>query len=345
MYERVLSEPRTSPVENGEFIEGSWDRAFSSVNFLDIKRPYPWPLPVWIREGRLKERESFIVQNSRYHLDAFIANLKYFRIVQLVLYDKENGRRFRFRKILPLSGWKMPKNLYGESIESRSFGFYFRIHNWLDTGAIRVDLDIAARGKRPSFTAHLAFDTVSRPLVTAVRQEGLPFYAYKVSCPVSGDMVWGGRHIVFKSGETTGFFRDSKGFYPYLFSDIWCQAAGFSENGQRCGFSLGDQHLRTSGEHNENAFWADGKMTPLPPVQITMPEGVHESWVIQDMEGMVDLSFTPKVPAHSAFNLMIFNADHYTPLGHFTGFLVNSEKERIPLRNLWGLGEKLSLRV
>lgn len=332
-------------MENGVFISGTWNRAFSSVDFLDIRRPYRWPLLRWAREGRLKEWESFVVQNRRYHLDAFLANLKYFRIAQLVLYDKESGERFRFRRILPLGGWKMPRNLYNDSIDSHSRNFFFRIHNWLDADTIEIDLNIDKRGRQPAFAARLTFEASFDPLVSASFLENLPVYSYKILAPVRGDMVWGGRHIVFRPEETTGFFRDSKGFYRYLSLLVWCTAAGFDEEGRRCGFSLAGRPAGETDDNNENVFWTDGEMTPLPPVHITMPQGIQEPWVIQDLEGMVDLSFNSKVPARSAFNLAVFGAEYQTPLGHFSGFLLNLNGRRVQIRGLWGLGEKLSLRV
>ncbi|MDR2143992.1 MAG: DUF2804 domain-containing protein, partial [Treponema sp.] len=70
MYEREILEPLPSPVQNGEFIQGTWNRAFREADLLGIHKPYRIPLPRWAREGRLKEWESFVVQNSRYHLDA-----------------------------------------------------------------------------------------------------------------------------------------------------------------------------------------------------------------------------------------------------------------------------------
>jgi hypothetical protein len=352
MYDREILEARPSPVENGEFIQGTWTKAFRDVDFHSIRRPYRTVLPHWARDGRLKEWESFVVQNERYHLDAFLANLKYFRIAQVVLYDKETSERMRFRKILPLGAWRLPRNLYNDSIVSRSYRFFFRIHNWLDADTISIDLDIEAARNRPAFTAQLTFDLESTaPLVTASYQEEKPTYSYKVLSPVSGDMVWGGRHITFYPEKTTGFFRDSKGFYPYLSQSLWCTAVGL-DGENRCGFGLSGHSERGSAKNNENAFWYGAKqggtgfgLTPLPPVWITTPGGIGEPWVIQDLEGMVDLTFTPKIPARSAFNLLIFSAEYQTPLGLFSGFLVNLKGERIQIRNVWGLGEKLFLRV
>jgi hypothetical protein len=345
MYERVIREGPESPVENGEFVRGTWSRAFRDVDLLDIRRPYRWLLPGWAREGRLKEWESFVIQNDRYHLDAFLANLKYFRIAQFVLYDKESGERFRFRKILPLSGWKLPRTMYNDSVDSHSWRFFFRIHNWLDANTVRIDLDIKAWGKRPSLTAELDFSAAASPLVTTALQNGLPCYNYKILCPVQGDMVWGGRHIRFQREKTAGILRDSKGFYRYLSSLTWCTAAGFDEEGRRCGFSIAEQPVKEPDENNENAFWLGDVIIPLPPVRITMPQGINEPWIIQDMEGMVDLTFSPKVPARSAFNLAVFSAEYQTPLGIFSGILLNSKGESTQIRNLWGLGERLFLRV
>jgi hypothetical protein len=345
MYEREILEPRPSPVERGEFLQGTWTRAFREVDFFAIKRPYSLPLPRWVRDGRLKEWESFVIQNRRYHLDAFFANLKYFRIAQVVLYDKETGERRRFRKILPLSGWRLPQNLYNDFSGSQSSRFYFRIHDWLDADTITIDLDIAAVGKQPAITAHVTFNLESAlPLVVTSLQDGRPFYTYKALSPIQGGMVWGGRHIVLYPEESSGFFRDSKGFYPYLSQSVWCTAAG-GEGEERCGFSLAGQDEQGPVKNNENAFWQGGGMIPLPPVRITMPGDAAEPWVIQDLEGMVDLTFTPVLVPRSAFNLLIFSAEYQTPLGHFSGFLVNSKGERVRIRNIWGLGEKLFLRV
>jgi hypothetical protein len=60
---------------------------------------------------------------------------------------------------------------------------------------------------------------------------------------------------------------------------------------------------------------------------------------------MVDLTFTPLEQSRSSFNLLLTSWEYNTPLGYYNGMLVNNEGEQIPVRNLWGLGEKLYLRV
>jgi hypothetical protein len=102
---------------------------------------------------------------------------------------------------------------------------------------------------------------------------------------------------------------------------------------------------RETHRNNENALWVNGRLSPLPPVRITMPEGIESAWIIQDVEGMVDLVFTPKEMYKSGANLFITRAEFDMPMGYYNGMLVSAEGEQIQVRNLWGMGEKIYLRV
>jgi hypothetical protein len=337
-----------TPIENGIPLQGTWTRAFDEVDLLDIQRPYPFPLPRSLRDVRIKEWESFVIQNDQFFLEAYLANVKYYGIAQVCLYDIEHKEHLRFSKIVPFGGWHLPKNLWNSSINSHSYGFFFRIHDWLYADTIKVDLDIEATRKRPSFTAHIEYDLGRGDTPIAVNMlfsERRCAYAFKACSAVRGDMVFGGQHIYLDPGKTTGIFRDYKGFYPYRMRSSWCTACGVDGENRRYGFSLGETAARENYKHNENALWLDGRLIPLPPVRITMPNGLESDWVIQDVEGMVDLTFTPQEQSRSAFNWILTSWEYNTPLGYYNGMLVNNEGEQIPVRNLWGLGEKLYLRV
>ncbi|MDR0452048.1 MAG: DUF2804 domain-containing protein [Treponema sp.] len=349
MYVREIREPRASPVENGIPLYGTWTQAFENTDLLGINRPYKWPLPGWITDGRIKEWETFAVQEEHFFLYAVLFNAKYYRSAQVFLYEKETKNLVRFVKFLPFTGWQLPRNLANASIESRSYGFFFRIHGWLDANSVQVDLNIKAAKKRPALTVQLTYDMDRETVIPMV--VSLPFAerrclcAYKAVTPVRGDIVFGGRHVSLDPAKTTGVFQDFKGFYPYRMASVWCTGTGFDSAGRRIGFSLAENQARETFKNNENALWVDGKLTPLPPVRITMPGGTESGWVIQDMEGMVDMTFTPEKPAKIATNLIITRFSYDTPLGYFNGMLLNSKGEQISIRNMWGIGEKLSIRV
>jgi hypothetical protein len=349
MYTRELLEPRATPLEKGRPVYGTWTRAFKEVDLLDIRRPYRWPLPRWIRDSRIKEWESFDIQHDRFYLGAILANLKMFRFAQVTLYDKESKEKLRYVKVIPFSGWKLPRELANASVSSRSYGFFFRIHGWLDANTIRVDLDVEATRKRPSFTAHLMYDLGREKVTPMAVNLGFSrdrcLYAYKVLAAVRGDLVFGGRHMSLSAKKTSGIFCDFKGFYPYPMQSVWGKAAGFDQEGRRFGFSLGENQTRENHQNNENALWVNGELTPLPPVRITMPGGIKSDWIIQDVEGMVDLVFSPQEPLRNGFNLIFSRAEQETCLGYYNGTLVNAQGEPVQVHNLWGTGEKIYLRV
>ena len=349
MYTREILAPRPSPVENGIPVQGTWNRAFEKADLLDIRRPYRFPLPRWIRDSRIKEWEYFGVQDDHFFLEALLVNAKLFRMAQVFLYHKEGGELFIFRKLLPGTGWQMPRSLANASVDSRSSRFFFRIHSWLDADTIKLDLNIAASRRRPALTAHLAYTMSSRDVIPMAVSLDLAerrnMYAFKALAPVGGDMVFDGRHISLRAERCSGIFCDYKGFFPYRMRTRTCGAAGFDEAGRRFGFHIAENQTRESRKNNENALWVNGLLTPLPPVRITMPGGPESDWIIQDVEGMVDLVFTPRKQNRIGARLLLASADFDAPLGWYNGMLVSAGGEQIQVRNLWGTGEKLYLRV
>lgn len=349
MYTREILPPRGSPIENGIPVQGTWTRAFEEVDLLAVRRPYRYPLPRWMRDNRIKEWETFIIQDDRFYLEAIFGNLKMYGMAQVFLYDKDTREQFIFRKVIPGSGWRLPRSLYNTSVDSRSYGFFFRIHNWLDADTIKLDLDIEAARRRPAFTAHAEFDlnrTAAVPMAVSLSfAERRNLYAFKAFTAVRGDVVFGGRHLSFNPEKCSGIFHDYKGFYPYRTRMVWCNGMGFDGEGRRFGFNIVENQTRETHKNNENALWINGELTPLPPVRITMPGGIESDWIIQDLEGMVDLVFSPREQVRSGINILITHTEYETPLGYYNGMLVSSGGEQIIVRNLWGMGEKLYLRV
>jgi len=349
MYTREIQVPRDTPIENGIPLIGTWNKAFTQVNFLDVHRPYAWPLPRWLRDSRIKEWESFSAQNEHFFLEALLGNFKLFQIAQAILYIKETGETHVFRKLVPGNTWRMPKNLNNASVECHSSHFFLRIHTWLNADTIKLDLDIPATKRQPAYTAHLAYSLRDRdvtPLAASLNFTGQrSMYTFKAATPVRGDLVLGGRHISLDPAHCTGIFCDYKGFYPYRMKGVFCGGMGFDHEGKRYGFHIVENQARETRKNNENVLWVNKHLTPLPPVRITMPNGPESDWVIQDLDGMVDLVFTPKEINRFGANFLITKGDFFTQIGYYNGVLVDSKNRQIQMRNQWGIGEKLYLRV
>jgi len=349
MYTREIQNPRGAPIENGIPLTGTWNKAFAQVDLLGIHRPYPWPLPRWLKDYRIKEWESFSIQDEHFLLEALLGNFKLFHLAQVFLYDKETERNYVYRKLLPGNNWRLPRSLNHALVECHSFDFLFRIHTWLNADTIKLDLDIEATKRQPAFTAHLAFsvgDSEVTPVAVSLNfAERRNMYAFKALTAVRGDLVLGGRHISLDPAHCTGIFRDYKGFFPYRMRGVYCGGMGFDADGRRYGFHIVENQAKETRKNNENALWVNGSFTPLPPVRITMPGGPESDWVIQDVDGMVDLVFTPKEINRFGVNLLITSGDLIAPIGYYNGALVSGNNEQIQVRNQWGIGEKLYLRM
>jgi hypothetical protein len=349
MYTREIQAPRAAPIENGKPLTGTWNKAFNHVDLLEIRRPYTWPLPKWLRDWRIKEWESFSVQDENFIMEAFLANFKLYQVAQVFLYNKENRENYVFRKILPGKRWHLPKKLDNASVQCRSSNFFFRIHTWLIADTVKLDIDIAATRKQPAFTAHISYSMGNRdvtPVAVSLNfTERRNMYAFKAHTTVRGDIVLGDRHISLDPARCTGIFRDYKGFFPYRMKFTSCNSMGFDSEGRRYGFHIAENQTKEIRKNNENALWINGRFTPLPPVRITMSNNPESDWVIQDVEGMVDLVFSPKVINRYGGNLLITSCDFFVPMGYYNGIMINAKEEQIHIRNQWGIGEKLLLRV
>jgi len=349
MYTREILPPRASPIEDGIPVTGTWDRAFEKVDLLEILNPYQYPMPRWARDYRIKEWQCFNVQDNCLMLEAIFCNLKLYRVTQVLVYDKESGEKFIFRVVKPGSGRRLPQSLANSSVDSRSAGFYFHIHSWLDADTVKLDINIEAARRRPSLTIHLAYNLSRQDVTPMAVSMGITaqrtICAYKAFTPIRGDIVLGGRHINLNQENCSGFFCDYKGFYPYSTNITVCNAMGFDEKNRRFGFHIAENQTRDTNKNNENALWVDGKLTPLPPVLVTMPNGPDDDWIIQDVEGMVDLTFTPKELNKSGVKLFFTKAEFTAPLGNYNGMLVNKDGEKIQIKNLFGIGEKINLWV
>ncbi|MCL2557684.1 MAG: DUF2804 domain-containing protein [Treponema sp.] len=349
MQTKEIQAPRATPIEDGAPIAGTWKKPFAQANLLDIRRPYFLPLPRRIRDSRIKEWEGFGVQDDRFCLDVFLGNYKAFQAAGVLLCDKESGEAYAFRKLAFRKNWHLPQTLENASVECRARGFFFRAHAWLKANTVRLDIDIAAIKGRPAFTAHLTFAMGSRDVTPASSSllfaERRGMQAFKALAPARGDIVLDGRHSSLNPARCTGVFRDYKGFFPYRMRHSSCWAAGFDEEGRRYGFHVAENQALDPKKNNENALWLDGRLSLLPPVRITMPNGPEAPWVAQDMEGMVDLTFTPTQANRFGTDLFVAKGDFFGQMGYYNGALVTAEGERILVQNQWGVGEKLYLRM
>jgi hypothetical protein len=347
MYTRHLLPQRDGPVEAGKPIQGTWTSPFEKVDMLAVERPYYIPLPAWILDFRLKEWQAFTLQDDSILMEVVIANMKFFCFAEIIFWDKQNKKKMHVFKTSPFSAWKMPQSLNDTVVDGSCGGFSFCIHNCFVSRKVTLNLSIDSAIERPLFMADLVFDLdlkESTPLaVNLFIAENRSMYIFKNFSGIEGSVVWGDSAITL-SGEAAGaLFRDCKGFIPYRSNYINCRAFGFDTAGRRFGFSLGENIVRKLNVNNENALWLDGTLTPLPPVRIT--EAEYGEFVVQDIEGMIDLNFKLIEDTDTPLDLFFISMEQRCSIGLFNGMLMTQKGEKLPVRNIMGILESFKFKL
>jgi hypothetical protein len=336
-------------VEKGEFVFGNFDAPFDRANILDVKTPYHYKLPRFIKNLRVNEAQTFQFGTDEFFAYADLYNAKLFTLLYFVFYDRVNKRRYAYWRFLVGSCIKIPESLLDSDTLFRDSSFDIAVLSRLSSYGISFRGSIHGFKKRPDADFDIVFNHSSlkiTPLVSAI-----PFglnraiYSYKAPAPAAGLLRVGDREYQIREDNSLGMFTDQKGFYPYITTLDWVTGMGRDKDGRRIAFNLADNHVPNQDAINENALWIESELYPLPAIKITRPHGPAGDWIVQDLEGMVDITFRPEVGNSMHVNVIFAESDYHGPFGSFVGGFVTQKGEKIPVEGLFGMGKKKRLRA
>lgn len=348
-YRRDVLPNPGMPVSRGRFNIGTFNTPFERVNFHDARRPFGVPLPGALTSLRLKEWEALQLGNDDCFMLVVVYNMKPAALVQFVFYDRREGRKFLYQRIVPSWRVTVPESLWDTAARYRSRRFGIEIHNDLAAGFIRVSVYATSFGTLPDLRAY--FDCLHRPnlvepiVVCQPFAENRAMYSHKCLMPMRGTLVMGGKSITFDADSSFAIVDDHKGYYPYNLRYDWVTGAGRDARGRLVGFNLTDNQVLDPLRYNENCLWIGGRMHPLPPIRVARPQGVMGRWSITDEFGMVNAGFTPIVDGIIDVNLGAVKIDYHGPFGRIDGSITDSDGNMVPVDGLFGMGERKFLRA
>jgi len=349
-YSRVFSEPPPAVVKDGEFVLGCFNSPPALVNMLDVSRPYHYPVPRWFKDFRCKEWKAFQFGDKRWFFFTALYEAKSLGLSQFSAWDRERGRSFEIRQLVPFRRFGIGDTLDGEHSGYRDRHSALRYAFDLSGGSVVVEASRARSGSRKSFAGSFSFAYNTRQ--TAPSSVCLPLglnramYSTKVLMPMQGWFEAEGERFEFGSPDAMGVLDDHKGYYPYTMQYDWVTGFGQDSKGRRVGFNLTDNQVRDQEAYNENVLWINSRVFPLPPIKVTRPNGYDQPWHIQDTEGLVDLVFKPERPNDIKMNLLIASTDYHGPFGSFEGTLRSPDgAEKVDALGLSGMGEEKYLRA
>ncbi|OWY20625.1 DUF2804 domain-containing protein [Sphingobacteriales bacterium UPWRP_1] len=349
-YNRKLQTPPAEVVNaNGRFNFGCYNAPFTRVNLLNAQKPYALPLPRFAKNLQLREWQAFQITNGRYFVMVAIYNAKKMALVQFIVYDKEQNKKWRYEKKVAPFQLQLAQGLYNTQSGYQSNNFTLAVHNHLEQERFEITARIKDFDDLPNLEANFTgFHTAAEaePLVSV-----LPFaqnrgmYTHKCLMPAQGTLLLDGVATPFNRQNSAMIIDDHKGYYPYPTRYDWVTALGHTPEGILLGFNLTRNQALNPEQYNENCLWYNGKITTLPPIAVQRPNGVQNTWYIKDRYGMVDLSFTPVAHTSVNINLLLLHSRYEGPYGFFNGYIQHHSGNKIAIDQLFGMGEQFYLRA
>ncbi len=349
MYSRTIGAQTGRLVEGGNFVYGNFDAPFLRANILDVRRPYHYLLPRIIKRLRVNEAQTFQFGTDEFFAYADLYNAKLFTLLYFNFYDRIERKRHSYWRFLLGSHLDISDNLSSSDTLYRDSVFDIAVLSRLSSYGISFRGSIHGYHGRPDVDFDIVFNHSAKkvaPLVSSIPL-GLnrAIYSYKAPAPASGILSIGKKEYRLTEDNSLGVFTDQKGFYPYITKLDWVTGMGRDKGGRRIAFNLTDNHLEHQDQINENAIWIDEVMYPLPAIKITRPKGPAGDWIVQDLEGMVDLTFHPEVKNSMHVDVIFAASDYHGPFGSFEGCFLTQKGEKIPVGGLFGMGKKKRIRA
>lgn len=349
IYQRTHDEPPASIVNEGKFCFGTYDGPIRELNMLDASMPLQFPVPRAVKNFRLKEWEAFQIGNGDYFILGAVYNAKIMGIVQLVVIDIAQKKKFIFEKMLP--PWKL---FVGNSLSNNvtcscGNGYSFHIHNHLDKGSVRLTIKTKGQKNQPdmdcNFIASHTNEDTAPIVICHPFGPNRALYSHKALMPLEGELYMDGREIRFEKEKSFMIIDDHKGYYPFEMKYDWVTTAGFDVNGRLVGFNLTDNQVKNHEKYNENCLWTGNRVHLLPPIKVKRPEGSMGTWLINDEYGMVDLKFEPQIESKVDINALILKSRYRAPYGVFSGHIKDGNGDKVFFDGFFGMGEDKFIRT
>lgn len=355
MYTRDMSEMPPSFVKNKKPVFGTFLGHPKRLDIRGVYKPYSTlALPSFITNLRIKSRITLYFNIEQYVGYINFIDAKMFGWAEVTFWSTETGKKFVYHNVMGPRKRFIPHSLERASTSSYRKSRYIRI-SWdrmqkklsvifnLRGNSVRPDVhaSIAAKFGEENFgelTYVLPSPTMRRcsaTYVAGMTAKGIINLVPKRTPPIPMTEKEGS--CIFEMNRIYTSFRNH-GEHITGFGN-------FKE--QNLTFRLEDKQLENVDPDriNGNQMMLDGKITLLPPVRITHSQGIQEKWVIQDTEGMVDLTFMPISDNLNTISVLILRTVYHIIYGKFEGTLVDSEGQKISFKSFPGIADKYLVRL
>jgi len=345
-YSRVVLPAPHAVVSNDQCAMGTYNSPIKRVNLTDLKKPLGFSAPDAFNNFRLKEWQAYQISNDDWFICLAIYNTKSLGTAIVMAFDKKRQEMYRYEQKVPAWKLKVPQGLYDTHCYYHGRKLSIDFKNNLEDDAL--DLEFKASGFKglPDLSGKIkAFHTTEPIVIVQPFADNRPLYSHKALMLAEGHLTFGKTESLFSKTAACVIVDDHKGYYPIVMQYDWVTALGFDKQHGLMGFNLTNNQIQDHERYNENCLWLGGKMHPLPPITVQRPEGTENTWVIVDTYGRVNLTFTPLADVPVNINTGVVKINYHGPTGVFSGYILDTENNKIYFDEFIGMGEKKYIRM
>lgn len=354
MYSRPLEKAPESIVHNGKINFGSFLGVPKTVDIRGVRAPFAGiPTSTILSNFRIKSRLYFVFAVENYIGLAEFFDDKTFGIAEVNFWNKETGQKLAYHNLMGPRRRFVPINTFEAACTSFGSTRYIKISWNRRRGKVSLTFTVKGDHFRPSAKAkYLArFDEITdealfvNPAPTTQRCSA----TWLIPMNLEGGLATAKHRHYIKE------IPQYKGLGLMLLNRTYLKPRTSSENmfglnvidGKNIVFSFANtsQDSLDEDSYNDNMLSVNGKITAMPPVQITHPFGIEQKWVAQDTEGMVDLTFNPISANSRTLNIIVMRNAYSTIYGTFDGVLLSKDGDKIILKNCPGIVKKSHIRL
>lgn len=354
MYTRQMGEPPKQIIKNGKAEFGTFKGVSSKIDIKGMHTPYAGlPMPAFLSNLRIKSRLNYTFNLGDYIGFTEFFDFKILGLVYVTFWNKVTGKSHSYhalmstrRRFVPTKTsnaiaacyqkarqirlfWekehdfvKCEFKLKGDKVKPSAKAKMFSVHN----DKMRTDVMFVNPAPTSSRCSATWFSTMSiKGSLHTYTQDKIPDHKIEDGLAVINlNRCYYKFHTANERVTGIGTVKSKNVIFNFVTSNI---------------------DASDSDKYNNNVLIVDGETTPLPSVVITHPFGIGKTWIIQDTESMVDLTFTPVSYKTRVTNVILMRTEQTAIYGTYEGVLIDKNGEKIILKKFPGLIYKNIVRT
>ncbi|MBP3710454.1 MAG: DUF2804 family protein [Treponema sp.] len=341
---------------NGEAAFGTFLRVPTKIDIKGMEAPFAeFPFSSIVSNTRIKARIAYIFSIGDYiGMIEFFDN-KLFGLAEVVFWYRSTGKKFAYHTFMLPHRRFIPLRTDEAVCVSHKKSRFIRLLWSRKKDRISLSFNVSGDKKRPSaraqFTAHFEDRLFQEmlavmPAPTARRCSA----SWLSTMQMSGTLeILGSKKndaVPMQPAGGIAFMVMNRAYHKYHSkSEMMCGLGDYEGRKLLFRFVATSFDSADADDNNENMIVFDGRITPMPAVTITHSFGIDKTWVVQDTESMIDLTFTPISRNRRMLNIFIMRTDYSNIYGTFDGMLLTGTGEKLLLKNFPGIVKKNLLRI